>query len=211
MHIFSILLQIYYMLCGGVEEILIDSVMKTDTTLKRFEELGNKMEILQRDINVMNILSRRENEEINVRKNFNWSLFYEEGMIAGSTPFYRNSIWSFISNLNNHYSHNELFPTRKTTLQENRAAESTLKSVDELFRVTSNTQFIHSIEHRYQFLNPILGTIHMITVVMRQGNDTLPGKQVTTKHYFSEIELNEELDALSNEGTHKAKGSTQET
>ena len=46
----------------------------------------------------------------------------------------------------------------------------------------------------------------MITVVMRQINDTLPGKQVITKHYFSEIELNEELDILSNEGTHKAKG-----
>ena len=97
----------------------------------------------------------------------------------------------------------------KTKLQVNRAAESTLKSVDELFTVTSNIQFIHSIEHRYQFLNPIFGTIHMITVVMRQINDTLPGKQVITKHYFSEIELNEELDILSNEGTHKAKGTVQ--
>ena len=144
-------------------------------------------------------------------KNFNWSLFYEEGMIAESMTFYRHSIWSFISNLNYHYSQNEFYPTRKTKLQENRTAESTLKSVDELFTVTSNIQFIHSIEHRYQFLNPIFGTIHMITVVMRQGNDTLPGKQVITKHYFSEIELNEELDAciLSNEGTHKAKGTVQ--
>ena len=49
----------------------------------------------------------------------------------------------------------------------------------------------------------------MITVVMRQGNDTLPGKQVITKHYFSGIELNEELDILSNEGTHKAKSTVQ--
>ena len=197
------------MLCGGVEEILIDSVMKTDDTFKHFGELGNKMEILQRDINAMNVLSRRENEEINIRKNFNWSLFYEEGMTAGSTPFNRHSIWSFISNLNNYYSHNELFPSRKTTLQENRAAKSILRSVDELFRITSNTQFIHSIEHRYQFLNPIFGTIHMIAAVMRQGNDTLPGKQVITKNYFSKIELNEELDSLSNEGTHKAKSTVQ--
>ena len=78
-----------------------------------------------------------------------------------------------------------------------------------LFTATSNIQFIHSIEHRYQFLNPIFGTIHMIAVVMRQGNDTLPRKQVITKHYFSEIELNEELDILSNEGTHKAKVTVQ--
>ena len=197
------------MLCDGVEEILIDSVMKTNATFKHFEELGNKMEILQRDINAIDVLSRRENEKINMRKNFNWSLVFEEGLIAESTPFYRHSIWSFISNLNNHYLHNELFPTRKTTLQENRAAELTLRSVDELFRITSNTQFIHSIEHRYQFLNPIFGTIHMIAVVMRQGNDTLPGKQAITKHYFSKIELNEELDTLSNEGTHKAKSTVQ--
>ena len=142
-------------------------------------------------------------------KNFNLSLFYEEGMIAESMTFYRHSIWSFISNLNYHCSQNEFYPTRKTKLQVNRAAESTLKSVDELFTVTSNIQFIHSIEHRYQFLSPIFGTIRMITVVMRQGKDTLPGKQVITKHYFSGIELNEELDILSNERTHKAKSTVQ--
>ena len=130
-------------------------------------------------------------------------------MIAESAIFYQHSIWSFISNLNYHYSQNESYPTRKTKLQENRAAENTLKSVDELFTVTSKIQFIHSIEHRYQFLNPIFGTIHMITVVMGQGNDTLPRKQVITKPYFSEIELNKELDIKSNEGTHKAKGTVQ--
>ena len=130
-------------------------------------------------------------------------------MIAESMTFYRHSILSFISNLNYHYSQNEFYPARKTKLEENRTAESTLKSVDGLFTVTSNIQFIHSIEDRYQFLNPIFGTIHMITVVMRQGNDTVPGKQVITKHYFSEIELNEEWDILSNEGTRKAKGTVQ--
>ena len=71
-------------------------------------------------------------------------------MIAESTTFYQHSIWSFISNLNYHYSQNEFYPTRKTKLQVNRAAESTLKSVGELFTATSNIQFIHSIEHGYQ-------------------------------------------------------------